>query len=244
MKNNRKGNNRYMEELDLKELFNMFWSKKVQIILIILIFITIGVIYTVEFTTPMYSSSTTLVLVSSANDTINTNTMITASDVSLNSKLVSTYSELVKSKNVLREVISNLGMVQVDEDILKKDITVSAVEDTELIEITVQNEKPDYAAQIANETAEVFTEKVKEIYNINNVQIVDKAEIATEPSNINHVKDVIMFASIGIVIAIIYVIIANMLDTTIKTAEDVETIYDIPVLASIPMIKHLGNERK
>ena len=95
MKNNRKGNNRYMEEIDLKELFNMFWSKKVQIILIILIFITVGVIYTVEFTTPMYSSSTTLVLVSSANDTINTNTMITASDVSLNSKLVSTYSELV-----------------------------------------------------------------------------------------------------------------------------------------------------
>lgn len=244
MKNNRKGNNRYMEEIDLKELFNMFWSKKVQIILIILIFITIGVIYTVEFTTPMYRSSTTLVLVSSANDTINTNTMITASDVSLNSKLVSTYSELVKSKNVLREVISNLGMVQVDEEILKKDITVSAVEDTELIEITVQNEKPDYAAKVANETAEVFTEKVKEIYNINNVQIVDKAEIATEPSNINHVKDIIMFASIGIVIAIIYVIIANMLDTTIKTAEDVETIYDIPVLASIPMIKHLGNERK
>ncbi len=244
MKNNRKGNNRYMEEIDLKELFNMFWSKKVQIILIILIFITVGVIYTVEFTTPMYSSSTTLVLVSSANDTINTNTMITASDVSLNSKLVSTYSELVKSKNVLREVISNIGMLEINEDTLKKDITVSAVEDTELIEITVQNEKPDYAAQIANETAEVFTQKVKEIYNINNVQIVDKAEMSTEPSNINHVKDIIMFASIGIVIAIIYVIVANMLDTTIKTAEDVEIAYNIPVLASIPMIKHLGNERK
>ena len=53
-----------------------------------------------------------------------------------------------------------------------------------------------------------------------------------------------MFASIGLVIAIIYVIVANMLDTTIKTAEDVETAYNIPVLVSIPMIKHLGNERK
>ncbi len=244
MKNNRKGNNRYMEEIDLKELFNMFWSKKLQIVLIILIFITIGVIYTVQFITPMYSSSTTLVLVSSANDTTNTNTMITASDVSLNSKLVSTYSELVKSKNVLREVISNVEIAEINEENLKRDIKVSAVEDTELIEITVENENPNNAAKIANETAEVFTQKVKEIYNINNVQIVDKAEVSTEPSNINHVKDIIMFASVGVVIAIIYVIVANMLDTTIKTAEDVETAYNIPVLASIPMIKHLGNERK
>ena len=76
------------------------------------------------------------------------------------------------------------------------------------------------------------------------MQIVDKAEVSTEPSNINHVKYIIMFASVGLLIEIIYVIVANMLDTTIKTAEDVETAYNIPVLASIPMIKHLGNERK
>ncbi len=243
MKNSRKGNNRHMEEIDLKELFNMFWSKKIQIILIILIFITIGFIYTVQFITPMYDSSTTLVLVSSADESLTTNTMITATDVSLNSKLVSTYSELIKSKNVLREVMTNLG-IQMEEEVLKKYITVSAVEDTELIEITVTNENPDSASIMANEIAKVFTKKVKEIYNINNVQIVDEAEIPTEPSNINHVKDIIMFASIGFVIAIIYVIIANMLDTSIKTAEDIEAIHDMPVLASIPMIKHLGNERK
>ena len=41
------------------------------------------------------------------------------------------------------------------------------------------------------EIAKVFTEKVKEIYNIENVQIVDEAEIATSPSNINHKKDVL-----------------------------------------------------
>lgn len=243
MKNNRKGNNTHMEEMDLKELFNMFWSKKIQIILIILIFGIIGFIYTIEFITPMYDASTTLVLVSSADETVSTNTMITATDVSLNSKLVATYSELIKSKNVLREVISNLN-TDLEEDILKNYITVSAVEDTELIEITVRNEEPSNAAVIANEIAEVFTDKVKEIYNINNVQIVDKAEISSEPANINHTKDIIMFASIGLVIAIIYVIVANMLDTTIKTAEDVETAYNIPVLVSIPMIKHLGNERK
>ena len=54
-----------MEELDLKELFNLFWRKKVQIILIVLIFIGLGVIYTVGFTTPKYSASTRMLLTSS-----------------------------------------------------------------------------------------------------------------------------------------------------------------------------------
>lgn len=232
-----------MEEIDLKELFDMFWSKKVQIILMILIFITIGIIYTVQFKTPIYSSSTTLVLASSGNDKLDNNTMIMASDLTVNSKLVSTYSELIKSKKVLKEVSLNLD-IEIDEEELKDSISVSAVEDTELIEITVKNQNPTYAAQIANEITDVFTRKVKEIYNINNVQIVDKAEVDTRPSNINHAKDVIMFACIGLVIAIIYVILANMLDNSIKTAQDVETAYDIPVLVSIPMIKHLRNERK
>ncbi len=223
-----------MEELDLKELFNLFWSKKAAIILIILIFMVIGVIYTIGFTIPMYSSSTTLVLATSGNNDTNTNTTITATEITVNSKLVSTYSELVKSKNILRQVISNLG-IKVDEDNLRKNITVSSVKDTELIEITVKNENPAYSAQIANEIAKVFTEKVKEIYNIDNVQIVDEAEVSDAPSNINHKKDVVIFAFIGMVVAVCYVLVANMLDTTVKTAEDIEKGFKVPVLASIPI---------
>ena len=54
-------------------------------------------------------------------------------------------------------------------------------------------------------------------------------------SNINHKKDVIMFAAIGLVIAFAYVIVDNMLDTTVKTEDDVERLVGLPVLASIPM---------
>ena len=42
-----------MEEIDLKELFLMFWKRKAEIILIIAIFIVIGFIYTSVFTKPM-----------------------------------------------------------------------------------------------------------------------------------------------------------------------------------------------
>ena len=227
-----------MEELDLKELFEIFWHKKAQIILLILIFMVSGLIYSVGFVTPMYTSSTTLVLVGteSVNDTETQQTeSITPTDITINSKLVSTYRELVKSKSILGQVISNLG-IQIDEEELRKHIEVTAVEDTELIEISVSDENPTYAAKIANEIANVFREKIAgEIYKINNVYIVDQAEVASEPSNVNHVKNVVIFAFIGAIVAVMYVLIANMLDTTIKTQEDIEKMIKIPVLASIPM---------
>ena len=226
-----------MEELDLKELFEIFWSKKVQIILIILIFAVIGIIYTMGFVTPVYTSSTTLVLATSNGEnqsTTNTTNSITTTDITLNSKLVSTYSVLVRSKDVLGQVISNLG-IDISWESLKNNVTVSAVEDTEVIEISVTNGNPQYATDIANEIAKVFSDKVAEIYNINNVHIVDEAETPTGPSNINHTKDVIIFAFIGVVVAVIYVLIANMLDTTIKTADDIERQFKLPVLASIPI---------
>ena len=226
-----------MEELDLKELFEIFWSKKVQIILIVLIFAVIGVIYTMGFVTPVYTSSTTLVLATSNGEnqsSTNTTNSITTTDITLNSKLVSTYSVLVRSKDVLGQVISNLG-IDISWENLKNNVTVSSVEDTEVLEIAVTNENPQYAADIANEIAKVFSDKVAEIYNINNVHIVDEAETPTGPSNVNHTKDVIIFAFIGVVVAVIYVLIANMLDTTIKTADDIERLYKLPVLASIPI---------
>ena len=222
-----------MEELDLKELFQIFWNKKLQIILIVAIFMVIGVIYSIGFVTPMYTSYTTLLLVKGEEENAKSDS-ITTTDLTLNSKLVSTYRELIKSKDVLRQVISNLN-IDVNEEDIRNHITVTSVEETELIEITVQNEDPTDAAKIANEIAKVFTEKVAELYKINNVHVIDEAEVENTPSNINHVKDVVIFAFIGLVIAVAYVLIANMLDTTIKTAEDVEKLFKVPVLANIPL---------
>ena len=232
-----------MEELDLKELLSLFWSKIFQIIVIVLIVTGVGVIYTYGFTTPKYSSSTTLVLTGSEPSTSSDATnSITTTDITLNSKLVSTYSELVKSSKVLRQVISNLG-IDVNEDELRKNVTVKSVEDTEVIKITVTNENAAYSAKIANEIAKIFSGMVSDIYNINNIYIVDEAEVSNTPSNIHHSKDIMIFGFLGIVIAVMYVLIANMLDTTIKTPEDIEKGVGLPVLVTIPYIENFGVEK-
>lgn len=230
-----------MEEIDLEQVLMAFWNRKFRVFLIIALFVVIGIIYTMYFVTPAYTSSTTLVLATAEGDTIKNSNTITTTDITLNSKLVSTYSELVKSNNVIRQVISNLR-IDADEAVLKKNISVTAVSNTELIKITVTSDTPKKAALIANETAKVFMEKVKEIYNINNVHVVDEAEENDVPSNVNNKKDVITFAFIGIIVAVGYVIIANMFDTTIKTAEEVEKQFKIPVLCSIPLY-NFDNEK-
>lgn len=223
-----------MEELDLKELFFMFWNKKLEIILITLMFVAIGIGYSYFFVKPEYTSTTSLVLAQSSSSGQTGDGAISATDLTMNSKLVSTYSELIKRKAILGQVCENLNIPESNIQELRGKIRVNSAKNTEIIEISVTNKDPNKAAAIANEIAKVFGEKIVEIYNISNVYLLDRAEANAVPSNINHMKDVVVFAFIGLVIAAVYVLIANMLDNTIKTEQDVEATTELLVLSSIP----------
>ena len=226
----------------MEELLLVFWEKKVEIILIIAIFATIGVAYSLIFVTPTYKASTTLLLATNASSGTE-GTSITTTDMTLNSKLVSTYSELVKSSNkIIRTVISNLNL-NISEDELKDSISVTSKTNTEVIEITVKNENPTLAAKIANEMAKVFIGDVKEYYGIENVHIVDEAEVPQNPSNINPTKDLAMFIFVGVAISVVYVIIASMLDTKIKSEGDIEKITGCRVLVTLPLYERDSYKR-
>lgn len=208
-----------MEELDLKELLDMFWKKRVQIVLIICIFIVLGAVYAIMLIVPKYQTSTTFIL--STGETF---------DITL----IPTYSELVKSKKVLGEVVDNLGIDRTTDSI-KDNIIVTSVKSTELVGITVQDEDPQMAVRIANETVKVFTELVQELYTIEKINIVDEAELSETPYNINYIRDILLFAIIGFFASCGYVFIANMLDTTIKTPEELEERYGVAIVTGIPM---------
>lgn len=223
-----------MEELDLKELFEIFWNRRIEILAIVIVFVIIGGVYSYFAITPKYTSYTTMVMTqASKEDSTQTTSGITQTDVTLNSKLVSTYSVIIKSKAVLNEVKANLKDPNLTYSGLKNSIKVKNEADTEVIRIEVTHVNPNTAAKIANEVAKVFSEKIPEIYNISNVKRLDEAEPSANPSNINHVKDIVIFAFIGAVVAIIYVLIRNILDNTIKTEEDVEKTTGLLVLASM-----------
>ena len=90
-----------MEEINIKDLFNFFISKIKIIGIIVGVFVILGVLYVKFLQVPMYHSATTLILVSDNN---NNNSAAMQSDINLNKNLVSTYSEIVKSRTVLKKV--------------------------------------------------------------------------------------------------------------------------------------------
>ena len=219
-----------MEQIDLAEFFRYYLSKIIIVVIGIGLMVVVGNVYSLIARRPLYESNTTIVLASESKDSAT----YTQNDLQLNQKLVSTYSELIKRNVVLGQVATNLNIPEAQIQDMKGKIKVSAVKNTEIIEISVANKDPNQAALIANEIAKVFSEKIVEIYNISNVYVLDRAEANAIPSNINHTKDTAVFAFIGLVVAAVYVLIATMLDNTIKTEQDVENATGLLILSSIP----------
>lgn len=230
-----------MEEINLKELFKYFLSKFKIIIAVVLLIIAIGSAYSYFLKTPMYKSSTTLILVRTSTSD---ETSITQNEITLNQKLVSTYREIVKSRRILNKVIKNLELKLTSEE-LSKIITVESVDDTELIKISVVHEKAADAKEIANEVAEVFSDEIISLYQMENVNTLDKAEMHDKPYNINIIKEEIIYGLIGLVLAFGIVFIMFYFDTTIKTVAEVESKFELPILGQIPMRKkHKKRGRK
>ena len=223
-----------MEEINLKDLFNYFLSKKLYIILITLIAVIIGVLYSTFFKTPMYKSYTTMLLTKE-----NDSTSITSNDITLNKNLVDTYSEIIRSRKIASKVINNLDLNYSIEE-LKSRISVSSINDTEIIKITVVDEDSKLAMDIANETASVFKTEIVKLYNIQNIGVVDVAETANSPYNMNSLKGIIISLLIGIVLSLALVFIMYYFDTTIKSAEEVEEKLGLPVIGKVP---NLGGKK-
>ena len=219
-----------MEEIDLRELFDYFKSKIMWIIITIILLIGIGNVYTILTRVPMYRSNTTIVLVSeNKNETYNTN------ELQLNKNLVGTYSEIIKSRKVLDQVIENLGLDYTVEE-LSKNIKVESVQNTEIIRVSVGDSDSEVATGIANEIASVFTTEIQKIYKLNNVSVVDKATDSVKPYNVNYLKDNVIYIAIALVLSCGLIFILFYFDTTIKTSEEIENKLGLTVIGIVPLV--------
>lgn len=216
-----------MEEFDLKDLFNYFINKKYIVAIIILAVLLIGVCYSAVFKTPMYKSYTTILLTTE-------NKTITSSDITLNKNLVDTYREIVTSRKVINKVIKNLSLDYTIEQ-LQDNVTVANIKDTEIIKITVISENAKEAKNIADEIAEVFNSEVVKLYNIQNIGVIDSAEVSNNPYNINMYKTILVSLLLGIFTSLAVVLVIYYFDNTIKSTLEVETKLGLPVIGSIPM---------
>ena len=154
-------------------------------------------------------------------------------DVLLNEKLVSTYSEIAKSRTVSTEVIKNLGL-NITYDDLRKKIKIMQVGDTGIIRVESKYKNSEVAAKIADAIAEAFIKYVVKIMNVDNVQIIDSAEISIRPVRPVPILYMTTAGILGIMIGVFIVFLIEYLDNTIKTPEDIIKCLELPVIGMIP----------
>jgi len=213
-----------MEELNINDFFKYFLKRIWAIILITLICVTFGLFYSLNIKTPLYKSTTSVILASDQT--------ITQSDLTLYQKLINTYTQIVTSKSVLNETIGELNLVY-SYDELKAKVNVTAVTDTEIITISVVDANQILAKNISESIANNFKEEVVDIYNLTNVSILDNAEVATTPYNHDLLKEIIIYIASGLIISTLILFLRYYFDRNLKSKEEVESRINLPIMGSI-----------
>ncbi len=225
-----------MEVFDFKRFLKTLSHTKFLAFVIMLLSILCGYYYSYNYNTPMYESTAILVLAQD-NDKKYQNreeSYITGADVALNKNLISTYSSIATSDKVLDKVIKNLNL-NMSTKTLADSIKLKSANNTEVINISVVNESNRLAKLITNELVDVFCDEIEELYNMSNIYVMDYAELSTEPYNINHIKDFVVFFILSIVLYFIIVFFIYLFDTTIKSEKDLENYIHLNVISSIPL---------
>ena len=221
-----------MEEINLSEVYSYFKTKILWILLAVVLIIVLGNVFTLLTRTPLYQSNTTIVLVGENKSGYSQTESQRNQNLSkLNYKNES--KQIIKSRKVLNQVIENLDLKLTTTD-LAQSITTSSVEDTEIIQITVNNPKAKDAKKITDELAEVFAKEIKDIYHLENVEIIDKAEIAKTPYNVNYLKDNVIYLAVGLVLSFGVVFVMYYFDTSIKSSDIVEEKLGLTVIGIVP----------
>lgn len=218
-----------MEEIDISEVLLYFKSKVALIIGIALLIVILGNLYAMFLRVPVYKSSSTIVIAS--NDTNSANMQ---ADITVNQKLVGTYKEIVKSRSVVEQVIKDLDLKYSYEE-LSSNILVEAVQNTEVLKISVLDKNAEQAKKITSMLSEVFKEEVMEIYNLKNIKVLDSASTPTGADNVNFVKDEIIYFGLGMIASFMLVFIMFYFDKNIRSVEQVESRLGLPILGTIPV---------
>ena len=226
------------DEMTLEDIFKALKKRWLLIVSVTLMFLIGGSVFVLFFgPVPQYQSSTTVLVDYRASET----EVLTQNDINLSQKLVQTYTEIIKSLTILNPVIEEMDLSLTPNELLKK-ISVSQVNETEIIKISVTDEDPILARDIANTLAELFSEEISHIMKVDSTSILDEAVLPTTPLAQNKVTKIAIAGILGMMVSVGLVFLFEYLDRSIKTADETEHLLGVPVLGVIPKSKVEGKK--
>lgn len=216
--------------IDLVDLFGYVKKYYKLIILLGILGFSAAFLISKFVLTEEFNASTTLIVSEKSTDA---SANVQYNDLLVNQKLVSTYAEIMKSRTVLDQVITDLKL-PITSAALSGKITVQSVKDTEILRLTVRDEDPKRASQVANALAEIFKERIVQIKQLDNVQTIDPAQVPSTPVRPLVLQNALIGGVLGVMLGGLYALIKEMLDKSVKSAEEIEALLDLPVIGNIP----------
>ena len=227
-------------EIDLAELFWVLWRKLPLMIAVGLFTALLAFGGSKFLVTPTYQSVTKIYIL---NKQDSSNTNVTYSDLQAGTQLVKDYAELIKSRFVLEAVIEQLDL-PISYEQLSGKVAVSTPTDTRVISITVTDSSPVMAMKIANAVREAASIHIRNVMDIEAVNIVETANMPTYKACPSVGKNTMMGGILGILIVAAIVILSHLMNDTIQTEEDVEKYLGISTLAMIPLNEADSKKKK
>ena len=181
-----------------------------------------------------YTAKVALYVYNEKNDPANQG--LNMNDFNLSARLVNTYMVILKSDTVLDLVstkISRLGVNYPAKE-LRGMISSDVVDETEVFEVAVSCSNPEHAKIIADAIDQVAPDEIIRVVRAGAVETVDKAKLPTKPSSPNVSQNTIIGILVGLVLACGMAFIFELMNTSVKSKEELSEQYKLPVLSVIP----------
>lgn len=226
---------------NLDKIIRILKNKSPLIISLTIIAMIFAAIMSFYVISPVYQSTTQILVSHGQGEDNGVNTQNMQTDL----QLISTYNEIIRSPFILDKVVERLGIADTAEG-LNEQITVGSASESQVMNITVRNEDPAMAVELANTTASVFQSEIRNLLEVNNVSILSPAILKENPVPVdpNPILNIAIAAVIGGMFSVGLAFLLAYMDTTIKNEQDVEEVLGVPVLALVSKVDKKGEATK
>jgi polysaccharide biosynthesis transport protein len=206
----------------------IIWRRKLLITVVVLVFVGTTAIISKGLEKIYVTHSTLFVTLESSEQTFDT--------VQASQSLARSFAEIIDSPNIAGQVAAQLGD-GTDARSLGEVTSFEPVAETQLLEIRAEDPDPVKAKNIADAYAEVFVdyaeENLSEATNAN-LSFADPAPLRNSPARPKPTLYTLIAAIFGLAVGLALAFLRDRLDRRIRTAEDIEGAFELPVLARIP----------
>ncbi|MBU0906385.1 MAG: capsular biosynthesis protein [Firmicutes bacterium] len=221
------------ETISLQDLAKTLRKRLSLIVILTIMAITVSGLISYVFLTPIYQASTQILVNQEKVDA----TQFNAQNIQADLQLINTYNVIIKSSAILSKVINELDL-DTSPAALYSQITVTSEQNSQVVNIAVEDPNPGQAVDIANTIATVFQSEIKTLMNVDNVNVLAPAELPENPSPVkpNPVLNMAIAAVVGLMLGVGVAFLLEYLDTTIKTEQDLEELLHLPMLGLVSPI--------